>query len=67
MTIPYVIKVNDAWLAEFKYAGDSLTPIGSEVKQDAEVYEGIGGVIAALREIQLSGVGVTGIIVEEAE
>ena len=64
----YIIKINGAWLAEFKYNVDfTVTPVGSGVKQDAEVYEGLGGVIAVLREIQLSGVGVTGIIVEEAE
>lgn len=67
----YVIKANGAWLSEFKYDADSVTPIGSDVKQDAEIFEGLGEVIEALREIRLwnriTGVEVTEIIVEEAE
>lgn len=63
----YVIKVNGAWLSEFKYEADSVTPIGSDVRQDAEEFEGLGAVIEAMREIylwqRLSGVEVTEVCV----
>lgn len=69
MTKEYVIRINGAWLSELKYEYDSITPVGSDVKQDAEVFEGLGEVIEALREVYLwqriSGVDVTGISIHE--
>lgn len=71
MTTSYIIKVNGAWLTEFKYGAITVRPVGSDVKQDAEVFEGLGEVIAAMRVIQMwqrmSCVDVAGISVEEAE
>lgn len=49
----YVISFNGVWLSEFQFTEDGLTPINSDVKQDAQEFEGMGAVIAALRDIYL--------------
>lgn len=49
----YVIRLNGAWLSEIKYSVSGVHPIGSDVRQDAAEFEGLGEVIEAMREIYL--------------
>lgn len=48
----YNIKLNGMWISEIRYDAADIQLIGSDVQQDAEIFEGLASVIKAMGDIK---------------